>query len=77
MVFLPINNKHHRLGLDSTKNECLHFFYGSCALFMRPTSTDFSKFFFKTGFQALFTHLKIILVQYFQFSAISGIQTEP
>ena len=26
---------------------------------------------------ALFTHLKIILLQCFQFSAISGIQTDP
>ena len=26
---------------------------------------------------ALFTHLKIILLQYFQFSVISGIQTDP
>ena len=50
MVFMPINNKHHRLGLDSTKNVRLHFFYRSHALFTRPLSTDFSKFFFKTGF---------------------------
>ena len=29
------------------------------------------------GPTALFTHLKIILLQYFQFSAISSIQTHP
>ena len=40
-----------RLGLDCDKkkqNVRLLFFYGSCILFMGPTSTDFSKFFFKT-----------------------------
>ena len=31
----------------------------------------------KLGLMKLFTHLKIILLQYFQFSAISGIQTHP
>ena len=31
----------------------------------------------KLGLTALFTHLKIILLQYFQFSVISGIQTNP
>ena len=30
------------------KNARLRFFCGSCALFMGPTSMDFSKFFFKT-----------------------------
>ena len=41
-----------RLGLDcdeKEKNACLRFFCGSHALFTRPTSTDFSKFFFKIG----------------------------
>ena len=31
----------------------------------------------KLGLTTLFTHLKIILLQCFQFSAISGIQTDP
>ena len=31
----------------------------------------------KLGSTALFTHLKIILLQCFQFSAINGIQTDP
>ena len=31
----------------------------------------------KLGLRALFTHLKIILLQYFQFSTISSIQTDP
>ena len=31
----------------------------------------------KLGPTALFTHLKIILLQCFQFSTISGIQTDP
>ena len=49
----------------------LAFFSGSYALFMEPVSTFF--FFFrkttlKLGHTVLFTHLKIILLQYFQFS---------
>ena len=32
---------------------------------------------FKFGLTVLFTHLKIILLQYFQFSIISNIQTDP
>ena len=35
------------------------------------------KFSLKLGLTILFTHLKIILLQYFQFSAISSIQTNP
>ena len=31
----------------------------------------------KLGLMALFTHLKIILLQYFQFLVISGNQTDP
>ena len=31
----------------------------------------------KLSLTILFTHLKIILLQYFQFSVISGIQTHP
>ena len=31
----------------------------------------------KLGPTVLFTHLKIISLQYFQFSVISGIQTDP
>ena len=41
-----------RVSLDCTekeKNACLRFFFWSRALFMGLTSTDFSKFFFKTG----------------------------
>ena len=34
-------------------------------------------FYLKLSLTALFTHLKIILLQCFQFSAISGIQTDP
>ena len=37
----------------------------------------FQKNNFKTKSTVLFTHLKIILLQCFQFSAISGIQTDP
>ena len=36
-----------------------------------------ANFYLKRGSTALFTHLKIILQQCFQFSAISGIQTNP
>ena len=34
-------------------------------------------FFVKLGLIVLFTHLKIILLQYFQFSVISGIKIDP
>ena len=37
-------------------------------------STNFS---LKLGLTVLFTYLKIILLQCFQFSAISGFQTDP
>ena len=63
--------------MDCTENRlCWHlrFLYGSSALFTGPTSTDFSKFFFKIG-SLLFTHLKVISLQYFQFSIINSIQT--
>ena len=50
----------------------LPFLVGSCALFTRPTSTEKCKSNFKTGSQALFTHLKIISFQYFQFSIFSN-----
>ena len=46
--------------------------YGSCALFTGPTSTFFNKNNFKTGLMVLFTHLKIILLQCFQFSVFSN-----
>ena len=35
------------------------------------------KFSLKLGLTALFTYLKIILLQFFQFSAIKGIQIDP
>ena len=45
-------------------------------LFIGPTTTLFKKI-FKIDPTILFTHLKIILLQYFQFSAtISSIQTD-
>ena len=51
-------------------------FCGSRVLFMGPVNTEFSKSTLKLDPTALFTHLKIILLQYFQFSVISGIQTD-
>ena len=35
--------------IEKITDMCLHFFYGSCVLFMEPTNMDFSKFFFKIG----------------------------
>ena len=56
----------------------LAFFSMSYALFMGSTITLFrKKKNFKFGLTVLFTHLKIILLQYFQFSIISNIQTDP
>ena len=45
--------------------------YWTCKYFFQQKKT------LKLGPTALFTHLKIILLQYFQFSTISGIQTDP
>ena len=47
----------------------------SCVLFTKPTNLFFSATFFllKMSPIALFTHLKIILLQYFQFSIFSQI----
>ena len=53
---------------------CWAFFNGSRALFTGPTSTFFSKKNFKLGPIILFTYLKIILLQCFQFSEISDIK---
>ena len=51
---------------------------GSCVLFTGPTNHFFLvKLLLKMGLTVLFTHLKIIWLQYFQFSIISGIQIEP
>ena len=55
-----------------------HCFGTVYALFMGPTTTLFIKI--KKGPTVLFTHLKIILLQCFQFSVsatISSIQTDP
>ena len=43
------------------------FLCGSRTLFTGPRSMDFSKFFLKLDPTSLFTHLKIILLQCFQF----------
>ena len=51
---------------------------GSRALFMGPASFFLAKTTLKLGCPTtLFTHLKIIFLQCFQFSAISSIQTDP
>ena len=59
----------------------LAFFSMSYALFMRSIITLFrkkkKKKTLKFSLTVLFTHLKIILLQYFQFSIINNIQTDP
>ena len=47
------------------------FFGESCALFMRPTNILKNKTTLKLGPTILFTYLKIILLQYFQFLVFS------
>ena len=49
-------------------------FSGSRALFMGPSTTIFRKKTLKIGPKTLFTHLKIILLQYFQFSVFSKVR---
>ena len=50
----------------------LRFLCGSRALFTGPASTFLAKTTLKLGLMALFTHLKIILLQYFQFSVFNN-----
>ena len=52
------------------------FVCGSHALFTGPASTFLAKTTLKLDPTTLFTYLKIILLQCFQFSVISGIQTD-
>ena len=62
---------------DYTVQETLCTIY---ALFPEPTTTLFRKKKLKIGFIVLFTHLKLILLQCFQFSVfnkINCIQTDP
>ena len=59
-----------------SKKLCVyHFKCGSHALFTGPVSTKNIKIQLKLGPMTLFTHLKIISLQYFQFLVISDIQT--
>ena len=62
---------------DYTVQETLCTVY---ALFPGPTTTLFRKKKLKIGFMVLYTHLKLILLQYFQFSVfnkINCIQMDP
>ena len=67
----------------STHWPCYGTVSGSHVLFTRPTNLTFQQLFsLKMGHTVLFTHLKIILLQYFQFSIfsfskISSIQIDP
>ena len=69
--FSTITTKIHNtfsICLDSVEKHflaVLTFFCESYVLFMRPASTFFRKITSKLGLTALFTHLKIILLQYF------------
>ena len=53
------------------------FFVGPVHYSRDPLIRISTKFSLKLGPTALFIHLKIILLQYFQFSVISSIQTDP
>ena len=57
------------------------FFSRSHVLFMEPTNIFliiiYKKTTLKLDLTILFTHLKIILLQYFQFLVISDIQKDP
>ena len=68
-----------RVSLDSNRLQILRvyvFFLGLMNRSRDPQVQNLAKSTLKLGPTALFIHLKIILLQYFQFSAISGIQTD-
>ena len=56
---------------------CLMFSVGPVHCSRDPQVRNLANFELKLSSTALFTHLKIILLQCFQFSTISGIQTDP
>ena len=59
-------------------SSCVFLLCGSSALFTKLANTFFlAKTILKLNLTALFTYLKIILLQYFQFSTINDIQTYP
>ena len=60
--------------IENGRHARLRFFVWVPCIVYETLSMDFNKFFFNPT--VLFTHLKIILLQYFQFSAIRGIQTD-
>ena len=53
-----------------------HFVWVLCSIYGTYKPLFLVKFSLKMGLTILFTHLKIILLQYFQFSIISDIQIE-
>ena len=68
-----------RVSLDSSRLQILHvyvFFLGPMNRSRDPQVRNLAKSTLKLGPTTLFTHLKIILLQCFQFSAIIGIQTD-
>ena len=67
------------LKTENSKRARLPFFFcmGLMHYSWDPQVRISANFSLKLGFTALFTHLKIILLQCFQFLVISGIQTNP
>ena len=70
-----------RLGLDSNANALLctptFFSMGLIYCSQDPQVQNLANITLKLGLTTLFTHLKIILLQYFQFSTTNSIQTDP
>ena len=60
------------IAMKRKKNVHLRFFYGFHALFIRPTSTDFNKFFFKIGFHGTIYTFKNYFAIVFQLLAINS-----
>ena len=64
--------------IEKITDMCLHFFYGSCALFMEPTNMNFSKFFFKIGSYGTIYIFKNYFITIFSiFNKINCIQMDP
>ena len=83
LIFIPIGSKFGHCQIRHSFGKCVlrvfqwKFFLVSCIVYGAYQYIHSSIFSLKLGFMVLFIRLKIILLQCFQFSVISGIKTDP